>query len=111
MCSTKRGVLTHRLFGTRAKRSSSAREARQALEEVGLGVYGNTVRSPKVFLGKEVVSVGGVDRSPVDIVADVIRHVRAESKRQSSAPGLGGPRPCRRDDSGQHERAPPCSPP
>lgn len=59
------------------------REARQALEEVGIGVYGNTVRSPKFLLGQEVVSVGGVDRSPIDIVADVIRHVRAGS--------LGGP--------------------
>lgn len=65
------------------------REARQALEEVGLGVYGNTVRSPKVFLGKEVVSVGGVDRSPVDIVADVIRHVRAESKASRQRRLLG----------------------
>lgn len=65
------------------------REARQALEEVGLGVYGNTVRSPKMFLGQEVVSVGGVDRSPVDIVADVIRHVRAESKRSSRRKDLG----------------------
>src|SRR3954463_11511646 len=53
------------------------REPRQALEEVGLGVYGNSVRSPKIYLGQEVISVGGVDRSPVDIVADVIRHVRA----------------------------------
>ncbi|MDR7083583.1 molecular chaperone DnaK (HSP70) [Arthrobacter ginsengisoli] len=55
------------------------REARDALEEVGLGVHGTTVRSPKFLLGKEVVNVGGVDRSPVDIVADVIRHVRSES--------------------------------
>jgi molecular chaperone DnaK len=55
------------------------REARQALEEVGLGVHGNTVRSPKMYLGEEVISVGGVDRSTVDIVADVIRHVRTES--------------------------------
>ncbi len=65
------------------------REARHALEEVGLGVYGNTVRSPKVLLGQEVVSVGGVDRSPIDIVADVIRHVRSESKRSRQRQVLG----------------------
>ena len=63
------------------------REARQALEEVGIGVYGNTVRSPKFFLGQEVVSVGGVDRSPIDIVADVIRHVRTEFAAKPPAPG------------------------
>lgn len=63
--------------------------ARQALEEVGLGVYGNTVRSPKMFLGQEIISVGGVERSPVDVVADVIRHVREESRgtRQSAVLG------------------------
>ncbi len=55
------------------------REARLSLEEVGLGVHGNTVRSPKFLLGQEMVSVGGVERSPVDIVATVIRHVRTET--------------------------------
>jgi molecular chaperone DnaK len=70
------------------------REARRALEEVGLGVYGNTVRSPKFLLGQAVVSVGGVDRSPIDIVADVIRHVRSESRRS-----------VRRDDLGDLDRA------
>jgi molecular chaperone DnaK len=55
------------------------REARRALEEVGLGVHGNTVRSPKMYLGHEMISVGGVERSPIDVVADVIRHVRTET--------------------------------
>ena len=64
-------------------------EARQALEEVGIGVHGNTVRSPKFFLGQEAVSVGGVERSPVDIVAAVIRHVRAESLRSGQRQRLG----------------------
>ena len=65
------------------------REARQALEEVGLGVYGNTVKSPKFLLGQEAVSVGGVERSPIDIVADVIRHVRVESRRSRQRQVLG----------------------
>ncbi len=47
------------------------------------------MRSPKIYLGQEVISVGGVDRSPVDIVADVIRHVRAESKRSRLRQVLG----------------------
>ena len=64
-------------------------EARQSLEEVGIGVYGNTVRSPKFLLGQEAVSVGGVERSPVDIVAEVIRHVRAESRRSRQRQVLG----------------------
>jgi molecular chaperone DnaK (HSP70) len=65
------------------------REARHALEDVGIGVYGNTVRSPKFLLGKEAVDVGGVERSPIDIVADVIRHVRAESLRSGQRQVLG----------------------
>ena len=65
------------------------REARQSLEEVGIGVYGNTVRSPKFYLGEEAVTVGGVERSPVNIVAEVIRHVRAESRRSRQRQVLG----------------------
>ena len=75
------------------------RAAREALEEVGLGVHGTTVRSPKMYLGKEVVTVGGVDRSPIDIVADVISHVRRKS--------LKNPRVLRaeRDRLGELDRA------
>jgi len=66
------------------------REARDALEAVGLGVHGNTVRSPKIFLGNEVEVVGGVERNPIDIVADVIRHVKKESLRSPQAERLDG---------------------
>ncbi|MBX7136195.1 MAG: Hsp70 family protein [Fimbriimonadaceae bacterium] len=65
------------------------REAKDALEEVGLGVYGNTVRSPKMYLGQTEISVGGVNRSPEDIVADVIAHVRSRSKQSSQRRALG----------------------
>lgn len=65
------------------------REARHALDEVGVGVHGNTVRSPKFLLGEEVVSVGGVERSPIDIVAEVIRFVRNESLRSRQRQVLG----------------------
>lgn len=65
------------------------REARQAVEEAGVGVYGNTVKSPKFLLGEEVVTVGGVDRNPIDIVADVIRFVRGESLRSPQRRALG----------------------
>lgn len=57
------------------------REAREALEASGLGVHGNTVRSPKMYLGQREITVGGVSRSPEDIVADVIRYVRAQSRQ------------------------------
>ncbi len=63
------------------ERVTVGREAKEALDTAGLGVVGNTVRSPKVLLGDEVVSVGGVERSPVDIVHDVVRHVKDEALR------------------------------
>ncbi|PWF46828.1 Hsp70 family protein [Massilia glaciei] len=52
------------------------REARERLSKAGLGVQGNVVRSPKTLLGRESVFVGGVERSPVDIVRDVVQFVR-----------------------------------
>ncbi|MEO5535832.1 MAG: Hsp70 family protein [Pseudolysinimonas sp.] len=66
------------------------REARNELEAVGLGVHGNTVRSPKVFLGDDVVEVGGVEMNPVDVVADVLKHVKAESLKSRQAERLDG---------------------
>lgn len=66
------------------------REARDALEAVGLGVHGNTVRSPKFLLGNDVEIVGGVERNPIDIVADVIRYVKAESMRTRQSERLDG---------------------
>ena len=80
-------------------------EARQALEEVGIGVHGNTIRSPKFLLGQEAVSVGGVERSPVNIVAAVIRHVRAESLRSGQRQRLGNLDQGGRDHPRHHERA------
>lgn len=56
------------------------REAKERLAQSGLGVQGNTVRSPKILLGRDSVFVEGTERSPVDIVADVVRHVVGDAK-------------------------------
>jgi len=60
-------------------RTIVGREARIALGEAGLGIHGDTVRSPKFELGKDRIVVGGVERDPVDIVAKVATHVKEES--------------------------------
>lgn len=52
------------------------REAKDALDSIGLGVHGSFVKSPKTYLGDESISVGGVDLSPIDVTQDVIEHVR-----------------------------------
>lgn len=68
----------------------AGREARASLDAAGLGIHGNTVRSPKFLLGDEAVDVGGVERSPVDIVHDVVSHVKANSLRGPQGRILGG---------------------
>jgi molecular chaperone DnaK (HSP70) len=65
-------------------------EAKRALESAGLGIHGNTVRSPKVLLGEESVYIGGVERSPVDIVNDVVTHVKQASLASPQAALLDG---------------------
>ena len=57
------------------------RAARERMAQAGLGVQGNIVRSPKMFLGRDGVFVDGTERSPVDIVADVVRHVVDSAKK------------------------------
>ena len=66
------------------KQKIVGREAKTRLTQSGLGVHGNTVRSPKSLLGRDSVHIDGIERHPVDIVADVVRHVmqQAESGRR-----------------------------
>ncbi len=56
------------------------REAKKRLAGAGLGIQENIVRSPKRYLGRDSIHVEGVERSPVDIVADVVRHVMQEAR-------------------------------
>lgn len=64
------------------------RQARERLAQAGLVVQGNIVRSPKSLLGQEGVTVGGVERRPVDIVRDVVSYVCQQAKASRRAPGL-----------------------
>lgn len=66
------------------------REAKESLDSIGVGVHGNTVMSPKFLLGDESVHVGGVERSPIDIVHDVVSHVKSEALRGPRASALEG---------------------
>ena len=65
-------------------------EAKRTMDVVGIGVHGRTVRSPKWLLGEESVNVGGVERSPVDIVAEVVRHVKSSAVAGTHAGVLKG---------------------
>ncbi len=56
------------------------REAKQRLAQAGLGVYRNIVRSPKRYLGRDGVTVEGVERSPVEMVADLVGHVLEQAR-------------------------------
>ena len=65
------------------------RAAKERLTTAGLGIHGNIVRSPKMYLGQESVFIG-VERGPVDIVADVVRHVLDKAMMSESyEPDLG----------------------
>lgn len=64
-------------------------EAKQRLGTAGLGVHGNIIRSPKIYLGQEDVHVGGRLRTPEEIVSDVVSHVRDESVEAARQAGLG----------------------
>lgn len=67
------------------------REAKGRLEQAGLGVHENIVRSPKLHLGKDGIFVQGVERHPVDIVSDVVRHVLEAAKISRRGKDLGSP--------------------
>ena len=62
------------------------RRARDKLEQLGIGVLGNTVRGPKKLLGKEHVNIDGRVMTPVGVIADyishLIEHARASDEEQ-----------------------------
>lgn len=58
-------------------------EAKKRLATHEIGVIGNVVRSPKMLLNREHVHVDGVPRRPRDMIADIVRHVTAETERDS----------------------------
>lgn len=59
------------------------RIAKDHLNELGLGVFGDIVRSPKMFLGSPTgIYVGGVTRQAVDVVSDVLRFLRNDAIRR-----------------------------
>jgi molecular chaperone DnaK len=64
------------------------RQARERMSKAGLGVQGNLVRSPKTLLGQQSVYVGGQERSPVDIVRDVVGFVRSEAMQTRTVKNL-----------------------
>lgn len=74
------------------ERITVGRVARESLDTAGVGIHGNAVRSPKFLLGEESVHIGGVERSPVDIVHDVVSYVRREALASVHAEHLEGVR-------------------
>ncbi|HSW50626.1 MAG TPA: Hsp70 family protein [Bryobacteraceae bacterium] len=58
----------------------AGRRAKEQLKELGLGVFGDVVRSPKMYLGSPTgLYVGGVTRQAVDVVADLLRFLREDA--------------------------------
>ena len=66
------------------------KDAKEQLDSAGLGVHGNTIRSPKFLLAEDAVYVGGVERDPRDIVGDVVRFAKEEALQSPHAKHLGG---------------------
>lgn len=65
-------------------------EAKERLDTAGIGIHGNVIRSPKFFLGQESIFVSGVERSPVDVVSDVVSFVKQSALDSRIDIDLGG---------------------
>ena len=71
-------------------RTIVGREARERLAQAGLGIHGNIIRSPKMYLGRDSVFVEGTERRPVQIVADVVQHVRQTALGRQELDAIAG---------------------
>lgn len=62
------------------------REAKTMLKDAAqLGVIGNVVNSPKTLLGKHKVNIDGIQRSPTNIVAEIVRFAKKEAEEKQPA--------------------------
>jgi len=84
----KEGMPFPSVVGYEGAKKIYGRKAKNRLGEVGLGVQGNIVYSPKRYLGEESIFVAGVKRSPVDIVSDVVGFVARETRTSARAKGI-----------------------
>lgn len=51
------------------------KRARDKLEQLGIGVLGNTVRGPKKLISSESINVDGRLMTPVEVIGDYIRYL------------------------------------
>ncbi len=62
------------------------RQAKDHMGQLGLGVFGDIVRSPKMYLGSTTgIHVGGVNRPAAEVVADVLRYVKNQAIQSAGA--------------------------
>jgi len=64
------------------------RAAKKRLSQAGLGIQGNIVKSPKKSLGQPSIFVGGIEKRPAEIVADIVEHILEEALSNSRSDGL-----------------------
>lgn len=56
------------------------RQAKEHMGQLGLGVFGDVVRSPKMFLGSTTgIHVGGVSRPAAEVVSDILRYLKEQA--------------------------------
>lgn len=61
------------------------RKAKEKLENIGVGVLGNTVRGPKKLLHLSTIKVDGRLLSPVDVVTDLVRYLKDDALQNDNA--------------------------
>src|ERR1035437_10619384 len=55
-------------------------QAKEHRGQLGLGVFGDVVRSPKMFLGSTTgIHVGGVSRPAAEVVSDILRYLKEQA--------------------------------
>ena len=61
------------------------RKAKEKLEDIGVGVLGNTVRGPKKLLNQSTIKVDGRLLNPKDVVTDLVKYLKADALQNENA--------------------------
>ena len=60
------------------------KHARDKLEQLDIGVLGNTVRGPKKLISSETINVEGRLMSPVEVIGDYMRYLIGHARDNDS---------------------------
>lgn len=58
------------------------KKAREKVDQYGTGVDGNTVRGPKKYIRNDAINVGGMVKSPKEVITELVKYLKEHAESE-----------------------------